>query len=46
MSKRYKIGQFIGIILGLVVGGMAVDYVLGVKVKPQQQNGPNNIYSP
>lgn len=44
MSKRYKVGQFIGIILGLVVGGMAVDYVLGVRVKPQTE--ANNIYSP
>jgi len=44
MSKKYKVGQFIGIILGLVIGGVAVDYILGVKMKPQQS--PNYIYSP
>jgi methionine aminopeptidase len=43
-KKSFKVGQIVGIILGLIVGGAAVDYVLGVKVKPQ--SGANNIYSP
>ena len=32
-KKSYKVGQIVGIILGIFIGGAAVDYLLGARLR-------------